>query len=47
MASGLVVLLKLRAGFALGIDVENDAVGVLDGKTAITPSMVFKWHDGN
>ena len=27
MASGLVVLLELRAKFPLGIDVKNDAVG--------------------
>jgi hypothetical protein len=47
MASGFVVLLELRAGLALGVDVENDAVGVLDGKASISPRMVFKWHDGN
>lgn len=39
MVSGLVVLLELRAGFPLGIDVENDTVGVLNGKAAIDLEM--------
>jgi len=46
MVSGLVILLELRAGFPLGIDVKNDAVGVLNGKAAISPRMIFEWHDG-
>jgi hypothetical protein len=47
MVSGLVVLLELRAGFALGIDVENNAVRVLNGKTTIPPRMVFERHDSD
>jgi hypothetical protein len=29
------------------IDVKNDIVGVLDGKAAIFPGMIFERHDGN
>ena len=47
MASGLVVLLELGAGFPLGIDVMNDAVGVLNGKATISPRMIFERHDDN
>lgn len=46
MASGLVVFLAFGAGFVLGVDVKNDAVGVLNGKTAISPRMIFERHDG-
>jgi hypothetical protein len=47
MASGLVVLLEFGAGFALGVDVKNDAVWVLNGKTSISPRMVFERHDSS
>ncbi len=45
MASGLVVLLKLGAGFSLRIDVKDDPIGVLDGEATITPRMVLQRHD--
>ena len=45
MASGLVVLLELGAGFSLRKDVKDNAIGVLHGEAAITPRVVFKWHD--
>ena len=41
---GFVVLLEFGTWFALGVNVERHAIGILNCKATITPRVIFEWH---